>query len=77
MSGRLHAIIFAIMLGTITGVTAYALYLRAPGLGCSFYSVQLPRPAESKEKRSETERMIDAGELSNHPAKYYRVLPHE
>ena len=74
MKRRLHNIIFALLIGAIFGATAYAVHVRAPGLGCSHYSVQLPKEAQSKESKSKTERMIEEGKLSDHPAKYYRVV---
>lgn len=74
MNHRLHNIIFALLIGAIFGATAYAVHVRAPGLGCSHYSVQLPKEAQSRESKGKTERMIESGELSDHPAKYYRIL---
>lgn len=69
MSKRVHNIIFALLLGLVLGVTAYSVYSRLPSLELS--------QAESRESdkiSSETERMIESGELSDHPAKYYKVL---
>jgi len=69
MSKRVHGIIFALLIGLVLGVTAYSVYSRLPS--------QVVLPAESRESdkiSSETERMIESGELSDHPAKYYKVL---
>jgi hypothetical protein len=79
MGMRLHNIIFALLLGIILGVTAYAIHVRLPSVGLPHYLIEIPRSADSKEsskkKTSKTERMIEAGELSDHEAKYYKVLP--
>ena len=70
---RIHNILFAILLGIVLGVTAYALHTRMPSWGLPDYSI--PRAAVSKERKSnETERMIESGELSDHKASYYKVL---
>lgn len=70
MKRRVHNLLFALLLGAVLGATAYALHTRMPSLGTSF---GLPREAQSKEK-SKTERMIESGELSDHEAKYYKVI---
>lgn len=77
MSKRIHNVIFVILLGVILGATAYALHVKLPSLGFSLYDIELPRKAESWErskKTSETERMIENGELSDHEARYYHTL---
>jgi hypothetical protein len=69
MAKRIHNIIFALLIGLVLGVTAYSVYSRLPA--------QVVSPAESRESSessSKTERMIENGELSDHPAKYYRML---
>ncbi len=73
MSTRLHNVIFAVLLGIILGITAYALDTRTPEMEKAPLSIEVPVENPGK-NRTETERMIDAGELSDHPAKYYRVI---
>lgn len=78
MSMRFHNVIFALLLGVILGVTAYVVHVRLPSSGYPQYLLEIPREASSKEsskkESSKTEQMIEAGELSDHEAKYYRVL---
>jgi hypothetical protein len=78
MSDRSHNIIFVFLLAVILAATAYAMHVRLPSVGFDQYRIDIPREASSKEsskkKSNKTERMIEAGELSDHEAKYYKVL---
>ena len=68
MTTRIQTIFFALLIGLVLGVTAYALNARMPETSAR------PLPVEINKKAStnDTEKMIDRGELSNHEANYYR-----
>lgn len=77
MSPRIHNILFALIITAILAATAYVLHAEAPSLTFAGYAARVSRAAEdvaAPRGEGETERMIDAGELSDHPAKYYKVI---
>jgi len=69
MTTRIHTLIFALFIGLILGVTAYALNARMPEAPARALPVEISKKAST----NDTEKMIDRGELSNHEANYYRV----
>ncbi len=87
---RLHNILMAIAIGAVLGVTAWSLHAREPDL-IAPGGVIAPQPQKptSQTKNTEptnesrvpnpesrlTEQMIERGELSKHPARFYKKEP--
>jgi hypothetical protein len=84
---KLANALFALAVGVVLGVTAWAVSERAGGLvrepGTVSRKAQeittMARPDETAgataadaESTGRTERMIESGELSDHPARFYR-----
>ena len=78
---KLQSFIFASVVGIVIGVTAWSVYSREPWR-FKVKPIQTEVKVEDEvekddkedKKKTKTERMIESGALSDHPAMYYKKL---
>lgn len=86
---RLHNILFVLSIAAVFAVTAWSVFAREPELIDQIPQIQIERstpqksaPAEEKVKeeikdekgKKIIEQLIERGELSKHPARYYQKV---
>lgn len=68
---KLVSAAFAIIIGLVLGVTAWSVSVRSGGL-MRIESPSAVLPQDDGAQDDETKAMIERGELSDHPARFWR-----